>query len=108
MTGNSLLVTSTEIKIKQKSMVDTTQDLFHLVLTLCILFFTGFLCWMLYYSVRILKNTNEMFEMVKEKIAKVGNVIDSFKSNLVSQGLKGLFKFIMSQKERRSKTKNKK
>ena len=74
-------------------LIQTSQDLFFVVLSFCVLWFTVFLCWMLYYVIMILKRSKETMDVVyktinsvQEKIEKVGKVIDMVKDKLENTG----------------------
>ena len=53
------------------TMVSTGQDLLFIVLSLCILWFTVFLCWLLYQAARVLRNANLMVEHVLQKLEMI-------------------------------------
>lgn len=45
-----------------------TQDLLYIVLSLSILWFTIFLCWLIYQAGRTLRNLNELVEYIGHKV----------------------------------------
>ncbi len=49
-------------------MLESSQDLLYIVLALCVLWFTVFLCWLLYQAARVLKHANEVIEHLLEKL----------------------------------------
>lgn len=57
-------------------MFSTSQDLLYIILSLSILWFTVFLCWLLYQAARVLKNANEIIEDLTQKLELIGNAID--------------------------------
>lgn len=57
-------------------MFSTSQDLLYIVLSLSILWFTVFLCWLLYQAARVLRNANEIIEDLTQKLELIGNAID--------------------------------
>ena len=57
-------------------MLSSSQDLLYIVLSLSILWFTVFLCWLLYQAARVLKNANEIIEDLTQKLELIGNAID--------------------------------
>ena len=61
-------------------MLETSQDLFYVVLAFCILWFTVFMCWALYYFIKMLKQTNELLEDIKHRITQASNVFTFLKS----------------------------
>ena len=77
-------------------MLETSKDLFYVVLSFCILWLTVFLCWALYYTIRMLKQTNELLAMVKHRIERVTNLVNFLKSKMVEVGMKGVMSLISS------------
>jgi len=70
-------------------MFQTSQDIFFVVLSFCVLWLTIFLCWLLYYLIMILKKSKATVDIVystassiQEKIEHVGKVIDLVKDKL--------------------------
>ncbi len=49
-------------------LLETSQDLLFIVLAICVLWFTVFLCWLIYQMARVLKNANDIIESVQEKL----------------------------------------
>ena len=43
-------------------MFNTSRDLLNLIIAFCVLFFTVFLCWMIYYMAMILKNIHDVMD----------------------------------------------
>ncbi len=90
-------------------MLETSQDLFYLVLAFCVLWFTVFVCWMLYYFIRMLKQTNQLLTDIREKIERVTSVFSFIRSKIVEQGVKGLMSFVSAVTGKSArKNKNKK
>ena len=81
--------------------LESSQDLLYIVLALCVLWFTVFLCWLLYQAARVLRNANKIIESVTEKLelryakglAKLSKFYDVAREfgKLVSKGTKGKF-----------------
>ena len=88
-------------------MLETSQDLFYLVLAFCVLWLAAFLCWALYYCVRLLKQTNEVMTAMRERIERVNNIFSIIKNKIVVQGVKGLVSLVSSFLGKQ-KSKNKK
>jgi len=89
-------------------MLETSQDLFYVVLSFCVLWLTIFLCWALYYVIRLLKQTNDFIVDVKTRIATVHSLFNSLKTKIIGEGLKGLFALISRVREdKKEKTKTK-
>jgi hypothetical protein len=90
-------------------MLETSQDLFYVVLAFCILWFTVFMCWALYYFIKMLKQTNELLEDIKHRITQASNVFTFLKSKMFTETVKGVVSFVKSAKEKKSqKTKKSK
>ncbi|MBT5338111.1 hypothetical protein HN858_02585 [Candidatus Falkowbacteria bacterium] len=84
-------------------MLETSQDLFYLVLAFSILWFTVFLCITLYYVIRLLRQTNEVFSDFREKVTHAMSIFTFLKSKAVSEAVKGVVGAV-----KKRKTKNKK
>ncbi|KKW42994.1 MAG: hypothetical protein UY92_C0001G0008 [Candidatus Magasanikbacteria bacterium GW2011_GWA2_56_11] len=57
----------------------SSQDLLYIVLSLCIVWFTVFLCWLLYQAARVLRNANRIIENVTEKLELITDAVDFIK-----------------------------
>lgn len=49
-------------------MFGNSKDILYLVISFCILWVTVFLCWMLYYVMRLLRNANRIVEEFRSKL----------------------------------------
>ncbi|KKQ27194.1 MAG: hypothetical protein US42_C0013G0003 [Candidatus Magasanikbacteria bacterium GW2011_GWC2_37_14] len=56
-------------------MLESSKDLLYVVLSLCILWFTVFLCWLIYQAARVLKNTNEIIENLTHKLELITEAV---------------------------------
>lgn len=56
-------------------MIIDSKDIFYLVLSFCILWFTIFICWLLYYFIAIMRDTRKTFKDVREKIEKIDDAV---------------------------------
>lgn len=63
-------------------MFDSTKDLLYIVLSLSILWFTVFLCWVLYQAARALKNFNEIIENVTDKLEMISDAVEFIRSKV--------------------------
>lgn len=45
-----------------------SQDILYIVLMFCALWFTAFLCWLMYQIVSLLRRAHELMELVERKI----------------------------------------
>ena len=98
-------------------MLETSKDLLNLIIAFCILWFTIFLCWMLYYFASILKKVNEVMgkmtgtlDAVTMIFTKAKEKLDSFGSSLaVVLGLsQKIFDKMVDKKKQNTNRRNKK
>mgnify|MGYP001560257054 CR=1 FL=1 len=62
----------------------SSQDLLNIVLALAILWFTVFLCWLLYQAGRVLRNANDIVESIAEKLELITEAIQFIKDKVDS------------------------
>ncbi len=65
-------------------MFNTSIDIFYLVLSICLVFFTGFFIWAIYYIVQILKQSNEVITEFREKMAELEEAMMNIKDRVVT------------------------
>lgn len=65
-------------------LISSSQDILYIVLALSILWFTIFLCWLLYQAARVLKNANEIVESVAQKLALISEAVDFIRKKVDS------------------------
>lgn len=87
--------------------LETSQDLFYLVLASCIIWLTVFLCIALYYGICLLKQVNDITRLWREKWQRAASIFEFVKSKLVAGGLKHLASFAANLVSGDKKTKNK-
>jgi hypothetical protein len=63
-------------------MLDTSKDLLNLIIAFCVLFFTVFLCWMIYYMAMILRKINEVMEKMTTTLDAVTGFFSKAKDRL--------------------------
>ena len=63
-------------------MFENSKDLLYIVLSLAILWFTVFLCWLLYQAARVLKNANDIIENVSQKLELIVEAIHFIKEKV--------------------------
>ena len=63
-------------------MFENSKDFLYIVLSLAILWFTVFLCWLLYQAARVLKNANDIIENVSAKLELLVDAIDFIKEKV--------------------------
>ncbi len=62
--------------------INSSQDIFFLVLAFCILWLTIFLAWIMYYGIQTVRSLYEMVSQVKRKIEAVDEIIHLVKSKI--------------------------
>ena len=63
-------------------MLETSKDLFWIVLSFCILWFTIFICWGIYYIIMVFKNINDLVRDTKEKLVSIEEFFVSLKNKV--------------------------
>ena len=95
-------------------MFETSKDVLLWVLSVCLAFFTFFLCWALYLMIKMLKQGNKALEMIKEKIETFSDLMQTIKDKIVNSATSlnalasAVNKIIGFFKERKDKKKRKK
>ncbi len=67
-------------------MLETSKDLLNLVIAFCVLWFTVFLCWMLFYFASILKKINDVMGKMTGTLEAVTNFFEKAKEKLDNFG----------------------
>lgn len=65
-------------------MFESSIDLMYGALTLAIIVFTAFLCWMMYYAIQILKQGNEVIRDIRQKIEEFEYALQSIKEKVMA------------------------
>jgi len=86
-------------------MFETSKDILFLVIAFCVLWFTVFLCWALYYLTKLFKQTNQVVTDVRSKVSKVGTIFSFMRGKLFEQGLKGIMSFFGTKEKKTKKSK---
>ncbi|MFA5070644.1 MAG: hypothetical protein WC528_05190 [Patescibacteria group bacterium] len=95
-------------------MFSTSKDVLLWVLSVCLAFFTFFLCWALYLMIKMLREGNKAMEMIKEKIEAFSDLMLTIKEKIVNSATSlntmasAVSKVIEFFKERKDKKKKKK
>lgn len=55
--------------------VESSQDILYIVLAFSVLWFTAFLCWLLYQAARVLRNANRVIETVTDKLELINDAV---------------------------------
>ena len=66
-------------------MLNTSLDLFYIVLALCIVWITIFLCYLMYHAGRVLRNANKIVESLMDKLELISQAV-----NFIQQKVDGL------------------
>lgn len=94
-------------------MFETSLDLMYGVLSLCIVIFTGFLVWIMYYVAQILRQGNEVVTEIREKIQEIEEAVMEVKEKVVSSAtsisyvaneIGGIVEIVQSLKKPKRKT----
>ncbi|MFH0853873.1 MAG: hypothetical protein V1891_00035 [bacterium] len=97
--------------------IQTTKDIMFLVIAFCILLFTVFFAWLLYYFIAIIGDVRKITKSVEEKVEKVGKIIDMVKEKLDSSttqfallvgAVKEIIKIVIEKRAVKKETKKKK
>ncbi len=90
----------------------TSNDLLNLVIAICVVWLTVFLCWALYYTAMILKKINDTLEKISTTLSLVDQFINSVKTKVDSFGqtIATVVKIVndLTDKAKSKKTNNKK
>ena len=98
-------------------MLETSKDLLNLIIAFCLLWFTIFLCWMIYYVALIFKRIHEVMEKFTSTLDTVSDFFTSAKNKLSNFGStintaievgKRVAEYVEDKKEKKTTAKNKK
>jgi len=67
-------------------MLETSKDLLYIVIAFCVLWFTIFICWMIYYVAMILKRIHIVMETFTKTLEAVRSFFDNAKSKINNLG----------------------
>lgn len=56
--------------------VTSSQDILYIVLSICIVWFTVFLCWLLFQAARVLRNANKVVEGLMHQLELISSAVD--------------------------------
>lgn len=82
-------------------MLTDTKDILYLVLAFCVLWFTIFVCWLLYYFIAIMRETRGTVRDMRERISRITAALEEIKEKFTSSlsifsGLADGLKFVMN------------
>jgi predicted PurR-regulated permease PerM len=95
------------------SLINNSQDLLCLVISVSILALALFTCWAIFYLAMILKQSSQIVKEMRQRLHKVDTVIDSLKEKiehsasyllLIGEGVKKLVEVIRSRAEKKRTT----
>lgn len=84
-------------------MIADTKDILYLVLAFCVLWFTIFVCWLLYYFIAIMRDTRGIVKDVRDKVKKIDEAIRVVREkaektlslfSVMADGFKYVMKFV--------------
>lgn len=93
-------------------MFETSKDLLLIILAVCILGFTIFICWAIYYFIMILRQANQIVKDIREKIKKIDDTITLIKEKiehsashltLLAEGVRQTMVYMKEKKEKKKK-----
>lgn len=61
-----------------------SHDILYIVLAFCALWFTAFLCWLMYQIVRIIRRAHELMELIERKVDLLERSVSGFKAKFDS------------------------
>lgn len=64
--------------------LESSKDILFLVLAFCALWFTAFVCWLLWYVISILRDASKVIEEIHEKIAAIDHAVHAVRERLES------------------------
>jgi len=65
-------------------MFETSKDLLYVVLSLSIIWFTVFLCWLLYQAMRAVRNVNNIIENLTQKLELITDAVEFMRKKVDS------------------------
>lgn len=100
--------------LKYNDMLETSKDILYVVIAFCVLWFTIFVCWVIYYLAMILKRVNGVMETFTRTFEAIGNFFEKAKEKLekTSSSLtmlmelgKKIYDIVLEKKAARKKSK---
>ena len=62
--------------------ISSGQELLYVVLAICIVWFTIFLCWLLYQAARVLRNANTVLETLTHKLELINEGVQFMRNRI--------------------------
>jgi len=63
-------------------MFETSKDLLYIILAFCILWFTAFICWALYYIISVMRSVAKITDSAKKKMEMIDDILKLVKDKL--------------------------
>ena len=63
-------------------MFETSKDLLYIILAFCILWFTAFVCWALYYIISVMRSVAKITDSAKKKMEMIDDILKLVKDKL--------------------------
>lgn len=63
-------------------MLETSKDILYIVIAFCVLWFTIFVCWVIYYFAMILKRIHGVMEVFTKTVESIGDFFNKAKEKL--------------------------
>ena len=88
--------------------IESSKDILYLVLAFCALWFTAFVCWVLWYLIRMLRDASSAVREVRDKLHAVEEAMQGIREKLehsasylgmVATGTKVLIDYLAKHKE---------
>ena len=89
--------------------LESSRDILNIVLAFCVLWFTAFLCWALYYVISLLRDASHTVSDIRDRLHAIDDAVRGVRSHFetavgsfgaVATGLKMVMSFIESRKEK--------
>jgi len=93
-------------------MIETSKDLFYVVLAFSVLWLTIFLSWMFYYVIMMLRQMNQVIKNFREKMEKINQTVEKIKEKfentsaylgLIGRAVEKMVNFVMERKKKSKK-----
>jgi biopolymer transport protein ExbB/TolQ len=93
--------------------IESSKDILFIVLAFCALWFTAFVCWLLWYVIHILRDISRMMNDIHDKIAAIDNAVRIAKEKIeasfgsfgvAAAGIKMLGNYLEKRKDRAERT----
>lgn len=85
-------------------MIENSKDILYIVISFCIIWATFFLCWMLFYAGRILKNFNKVIEEFRLRFQHLTEAVTKVQEKIES--VSGLVKMFFGRREKKNSADN--